>query len=247
MRRSLIILTALSPLALAAPAAAWPTITESATAIHVELPAVLLPPLDAASIHFHVHPQALHFPPVDVTLPKGLNTVKTPNDLVEKVLYNVFPQFMPWATCSLAGSANDEDLNKQQSEACENAVYAQMKPIGIAMISAAQHQSHELDEAVSKVEKDAADSKSMNEPAVESVCQESSYAACEVIAPEACKSVIATSKATMTTGFSSTHESSPAARQAACENEVIAACATLVQSVCEVAGHVVSMQKGGAK
>jgi hypothetical protein len=247
LKRETLLAAALVPLALAAPAYAWPSLTESATAIHIELPAVLLPPLDAASIHYQVRPQALHFPPIDVNLPKGLAAIKTPAELVEKVLYNVAPQFVPWAMCTLAGSANDEDLTKEQSEACENAVYAQMKSIGIAMITAAQQQSKQLDEAVTKFEKGAPDSKTMNEPAVESICQDASYAGCEVIAPLACKSVIATAKNAPTTEGFATHVVSPAGRQAACENETTSACATLMQAVCETAGHVTSMQKGGSK
>jgi hypothetical protein len=253
MNRTLFAAALLSaPLVASAPARAWPVINESPTAIHIELPAVQLPPLDAPSIHYHLHPQALHFPPVDVNLPKGLSAIKTPDDLIEKLLYVVFPQFGPWAVCSLAGSANDADLSKAQSESCEGAVYAQTKAMGAAMIAAARQRSAEINEGAAKAAgakrgAGTADAKSMNEPAVESVCQASSYAACEAIAPEACKSVLASSKATFKPSVSVEHELTPAARQSGCENEVIASCATLVQAVCESAGHVVALQQSGNK
>jgi hypothetical protein len=247
MNRTLLVAALLSPLVAAAPVLAWPAISESPTAIHIELPAVQLPPLDAPSIHYHLHAQALHFPPVDVTLPKGLAAVKTPDDLIEKLLYVVFPQFGPWSICTLAGSANDADLSKAQSEACEAAVYAQTKAMGTAMVGAARQQSREINDAATKAGAGAVDAKSMNEPAVESVCQASSYAACEALAPEACKSVLGSSKATVKATISIEHELTPAARQSACENEVVASCATLVQAVCESAGHVVASQQAPNK
>ena len=250
MRKTLLTTVLLSPLVAAAPARAWPTLTESPTAIHLELPAIQLPPLDAPSIHYHLQPQALHFPPVDVNLPKGLEAIKTPAELVEKVLYNVFPQFGPWSVCTLAGSANDADMTKAQSESCEGAVYAQTKAMGIAMITAARRTASQIDAQAAKT-KGAQDARGMNEPAVESVCVAASYAGCEKVAPEACKSVLATSKPTFKESFPAAHELSPAGRQAACENEVIAACATLVEAVCESTGHVVASvqtaSKGGAK
>jgi hypothetical protein len=251
MERTLFAAALLSPLVAATPALAWPALSESPTAIHIELPAVQLPPLDAPSIHYHLHPQALHFPPVDVNLPKGLAAVKTPDELVEKVLYVVFPQFGPWSVCTLAGSANDADLSKAQSESCEGAVYAQTKAMGVAMVAAARQQSRDINEAAAKMGKGSPDATTMNEPAVESVCQASSYAACEAIAPEACKSVLGSAKTTIKPTISVEHELTPAARQSACENEVIAGCATLVQAVCESSGHVVASlqapKKEGAK
>jgi hypothetical protein len=250
MRRTLLTTVLLSPLVAVAPALAWPTLTESPTAIHIELPAIQLPPLDAPSIHYHLQPQALHFPPVDVNLPKGLEAVKTPAELVEKVLYNVFPQFGPWSVCTLAGSANDADMTKAQSESCEAAVYAQTKAMGVAMIAAARQAASQIDEGAAKT-KGAQDARSMNEPAVEGVCVAASYAGCEKLVPEACKSVIGATKPTWNSRFPAAHELSPAGRQAACENEVVAGCATLVEAVCESTGHVVASlktaTKGGAK
>jgi hypothetical protein len=245
MNRTLLVAALLSPLVAVSPASAWPVISETPTAIHIELPAVQLPPLAAPSIHYHLHPQALHFPPVDVNLPKGLGAVKTPDDLIEKVLYVVYPQFGPWTVCTLAGSANDADLSKAQSESCEGAVYAQTKAMGAAMVAAARQRTQEINGVAGKAGAGAGDAKSINEPAVESVCQASSYAACEAVAPEACKSVLSSSKATLKPSISVEHELTPAARQSGCENEVIASCATLVQAVCESAGHVVAMQQGG--
>ncbi len=245
-------LTVLCLLGLTTPAEAWPTITVSPTAIHIELPAVHLPPLDAPSIHYHLHPQPLHFPPVDVNLPKELSAIHTPAELVEKVVYVSFSQYLPWASCTLAGSANDESLSKEQSEKCENAVYAQMKQVGIAALSAAHGEARDLNDAASKAGGDVVDARSMNEPAVEAVCRASSYAACEVVAPEACKSVLSQQPRGKQAAAASDHELSAAAKQAACENELIAGCATLVQAVCESSGQVVaSLQapaaKGGAK
>jgi hypothetical protein len=253
MNRTQLAAALVSSLVTVAPAWAWPALSESPTAIHIELPAVQLPPLDAPSIHYHLHPQALHFPPVDVNLPKGLNAIKTPDELIEKLLYVVFPQFGPWSVCTLAGSANDADLSKAQSESCEGAVYAQMKTMGAAMVGAARQQSREINEQAAKAGAGTPDAKTMNEPAVESICQASSYAACEALAPEACKSVLGSAKTTFKPTISAEHELTPAARQAGCENEVIASCATLVQAVCESSGHVVaslqnpSPNKGGAK
>lgn len=247
MNTTVLAAAVVSSLVAAAPAVAWPALSESPTAIHIELPAVLLPPLDAPSIHYQLHPQALHFPPVDVNLPKGLSNVKTPDDVVEKVLYVVYPQFGPWAICTLAGSANDADLSKAQSESCEAAVYAQTKSMGIAMAAAARQQSRDINAEAPKAGPNISDAKTLNEPAVESVCVAASYAGCQSIAPEACKSVLGSSKVTFKPTISVEHEATPAQRQAACENEVTASCATLMQAVCESAGHVVATLQGPNK
>jgi hypothetical protein len=115
------------------------------------------------------------------------------------------------------------------------------------MVLAARQQSREINEQAPKAGPGVADAKTMNEPAVESVCQAASYAACEVIAPTACKSVLGSSKVTFKPTISAQHELTPAARQSACENEVTASCATLVEAVCESSGHVVASLENPSK
>lgn len=229
--------------ALTGSAYAWPEIVESAKSIHVELPVVHLPPL-ITSVRHHVHPRVMHFPPVDVELPKSMAAVHTPVDLVEKVLYASLPQFLPWTSCSIASATEEGELNKEQTEKCEDSVYKQMKQVGVNALVAAHSEAKELDEAVKKAPKGSSDAQSMNQAAVESVCEASSFATCEVAAPDACKSVMTSLAQKPKATAAAMREMTPAAAQAACEDEVMAACATLVQAVCESSGHVVaSMQK----
>lgn len=225
---------------------AWPEIVESPKSIHIELPVEHLPPT-ITSVHHHIHPKVMQFPPVDVELPKSLAGIRNPVDLVERVVYVSLPQFLPWTTCALASGIEEGELAKPQADKCEDAVYAQMKQVGVNVIAAAHREAKELDETAKKAGKPEADAQSLNQPAVESVCEASSFATCEVAAPEACKNVIALLAQKPSATAAALREMTPAGKQAACENEVMAACATVVQAVCETSGHVVASTQKQAK
>ena len=246
MRLSWLPVSVVCACALAGSAHAWPQIVENAKSIHVELPVVHLPPL-ITSVRHHIHPKVMHFPPVDVEMPKTLTAVHTPLDLVEKVVYTGLPQYLPWTTCTLASATEEGELNKEQTEKCEDSVYAQMKAVGINAITAARAETKEINEAAKKAGKNAADAQSLNQPAVESICEASSFATCEVAAPDACKNVIAMLAQKPQATAAAMREMTPAGTQAACEDEVMAACATLVQAVCETSGHVVASTQKQAK
>ena len=232
--------------ALAGSAYAWPEIVESPKSIHIELPVEHLPPT-ITSVRHHVHPKVMQFPPVDVELPKSLAGIRNPVDLVEKVVFVSLPQYLPWTSCALASGIEEGELTKPQAEKCEDAVYAQMKQVGANVVAAAHEEAKEVDEAAKKAGKQGADAQSLNQPAVESVCEASSFATCEVAAPEACKHVIAMLAQKPQATAAALREMTPAGKQAACEDEVMAACATVVQAVCESSGHVVVSTQKQAK
>jgi hypothetical protein len=244
------------------PAQAWPSLTDSSTSIHIELPAVHLPSLITASIHDRVRPQPLHFPPIDIRLPGNLERVATPKDLVERVVYSELPQFLAAAVCTFAAEANDKPLSRPQSDVCEKIVSKLFPKIGGAAVSAAEDCAREIDESASGHRRMITvgtmasagkggdlvptSSSSMNEVIVEAICEASAAEACAVASPDACASVLSSSLQREDADLAP-HGSSSAEVQAGCENEATAACATLLQAVCESSGHAVVLVQSARK